>query len=283
MNIASALRYAAERLAEVSDTARLDAELLMAHALGVSRSELLLRHMGDTAPPAFALLAARRERHEPVAYIVGKQEFFGREFRVTAGVLIPRADSETLIEVALAACPAPERVLDCGVGTGALLLTILAERSGAEGLGIDNSPAALAVAEDNAACLGLAARAAMLPRDWCKAGWREGLGQFDLILANPPYVEEGADLSPSIRSHEPAGALFAGPEGLDDYRMLVPQLSLLLSENGIAVVEIGAAQADAVTQIAEASGFSVELHKDLALHPRALVLRFLLGKNDSAS
>jgi release factor glutamine methyltransferase len=282
MRVSEALRAAAESLAEMSDTARLDAEVLMAHVLGVTRSDLLLRHMSDPVPQAFDALIARRANHEPVAYITGRQEFFGREFIVTPEVLIPRADSETTVGAALSAAPAPARVLDCGVGSGALLLTVLAERPGAEGIGIDRSPGALSVAADNAARLGLDLRARMLARDWHAAEWRDGLGRFNLILANPPYVETGAELSPSVRDFEPAGALFAGEDGLDDYRILIPQLPLLLSESGIAVLEIGAAQAGAVTEIAEASGFSVQLHKDLASRPRALVLRFGLGKSRPA-
>lgn len=262
----------------MSDTARLDAELLMAQALGVSRSELLLRRMREPVPEGFTALLARRQEHEPVAYILGRQEFYGREFLVTPDVLIPRADSESVIEAALEASSAPARVLDCGTGSGALLLTLLAERPEAEGIGIDNSPGALAVAAANAARLGLADRSRLLQEDWREAGWQAGLGTFELILANPPYVEADADLQPSVRRFEPPGALFAGREGLDDYRVLVPQLPALLSPNGIAVIEIGAMQADAVRQIAEQAGFSVALQKDLAGRARALVLRFPLGK-----
>jgi len=276
MNVAEALRAAAETLAVTSDTARLDAEVLMAHVLGVSRSELLLRHMGDAVPGAFAALAESRATGEPVAYITGTQEFYGREFAVTPDVLIPRADSETIVAAALETAPA--RVLDCGVGSGALLLTVLAERPEAQGIGIDRSATALAVASCNAERLGLGDRARMLARDWTQPGWSDKLGTFDLVLANPPYVEEGADLAPSVRDFEPAGALFAGPEGLDDYRSLVPQLPALLSPNGIAVVEIGATQAEAVREIAEQAGFSAVLRKDLGGRPRALILRFTLGK-----
>jgi release factor glutamine methyltransferase len=276
MTIAEALRAAAQTLAQTSDTARLDAEVLMAHALGVSRSELLLRHMSDAAPKGFAGLVERRGGREPVAYIVGSQEFYGRDFAVTPDVLIPRADSETIVAAALEA--APVRVFDCGVGSGALLLTVLAENPAAEGVGIDRSPGALAIASANAEALGLAERARMLTRDWTLADWSEGLGTFDLILANPPYVEETADLAPSVRDFEPASALFAGPDGLNDYRVLIPQLPALLSPNGIAVIEIGAAQADAVRQIAERAGFSTVLRKDLGDRPRALILRFTLGK-----
>lgn len=282
--VAEALRHAAAVLAESSDTARLDAEVLMAAALGVSRSELLLRHMRDAAPIAFAGFLARRLAHEPVAQIVGQQEFYGRPFRVTRDVLIPRADSEVLVSAALDLFPAPlsppRRVLDCGTGSGALLLSVLAERPEAQGVGIDRSPAALAVAQGNAEALGLAGRARMLLRDWDEPGWQEGLGRFDLILANPPYIEENVELSPSVRAYEPAGALFAGPEGLDAYRVLLAQLPALLEPGGAAVVEIGAAQAEAVAAIAGEAGFASTLHRDLGDRPRALALRFGLGKAD---
>lgn len=278
MTVTQALREATEALAPTSDTARLDAELLMAGALGVSRSELLLRHGDDRVPDDFAALLARRMDHEPVAYILGHQEFYGRDFRVSPDVLIPRADSESVVAAALEAAPRPRRVLDCGTGSGALLLTILAECDGAEGIGIDRCPAALAVARANADALGLSGRARMEQRDWTQPGWSADLGQFDLILANPPYVESAAELAPSVYLHEPAGALFAGPEGLDDYRVLIPQLPALLAQSGCAVLEIGAAQPDPVGAIARDIGFSVELRRDLGGRPRALLLRFGLGK-----
>lgn len=271
--VAAALREAAVRLAATSDTGRLDAELLMAYALGVSRSELLLRHMERPAHPAFAGLVERRARHEPVAYILGRKEFFGREFAVARGVLIPRMDSETTVEAALEARPTLARVLDCGSGSGALLLTVLAERPGATGVGIDRSPEALEISARNANRLALSDRAQWLRRDWNAQGWAEGIGRFDLILANPPYVEEDARIEPAVRAWEPAGALFAGPEGLDDYRALVPQLPPLLADGGVAVLEIGATQAEVVASIASLAGFESELHHDLGGRPRALVLR----------
>ena len=275
MTVADALREAARQLAARSDTARLDAELLMAHALGVSRSDMLLRHMQEPEPASFAALVERRAGHEPVAYIVGRKEFYGREFVVGPGVLIPRMDSETTVAAALEACPAPRRVLDCGVGSGALLLTVLAEAGGG-GVGIDRSPEALAIAARNARSH---TRGVMLlRRDWHEPGWTRGLGRFDLILANPPYVEDDAPMAPDVRHWEPEGALFAGPEGLDDYRVLIPQLPELLTESGVTVLEIGATQAEQVTEIAAQSGFACELHRDLADRPRALVLRLGLGK-----
>lgn len=278
MIVAEALRDAATRLAVTSDTARLDAELLMAHALGVSRSDLLLRRMADAAPEHFAGLVARRLEHEPVAYLTGEQEFFGLPFRVTRDTLIPRADSEVLVEAALAARPDAARVLDCGTGTGALLLAVLAQLPVATGVGIERSGAALVVARANAAALGLANRAALLQADWTVPGWAAGLDRFDVILANPPYVEETADLAVSVRAYEPAGALFAGPDGLDAYCTLVPQLPELLTPGGTALLEIGHKQADAVTAIARTAGLCATLHRDLGGRPRVLQLQIPLGK-----
>jgi release factor glutamine methyltransferase len=272
MTVAEALREAARRLSDVSDTARLDAELLMAAALRTNRSEMLLRHTGGPVPGGFSALVERRLTHEPVAYILGRQEFYGREFLVTRDVLIPRADSEATLAAALRAKPSSRRVLDLGIGSGALLLSYLAENPASEGTGIDRSPEALAVAADNAERFGLAARCDLRMADWTQQGWAKGLGAFDLVLANPPYVEDDAKLDPSVRDHEPAGALFAGPEGLDDYRILLPQLPFLLAPQGKAVVEIGASQAEAVGALAAAAGFAAVLHRDLAGRPRALAL-----------
>lgn len=273
MTVGEALREAAGRLEDVTDTARLDAELLMAETLGVSRSEMLLRHTGNPVPDLFEALVNRRLAHEPVAQILGRKEFYGREFRVCRDVLTPRADSETTVAAALAACPAALRILDCGTGSGALLLTLLAEIPAARGIGTERSSAALAVARDNAARLGLAERADMRLADWHEPGWRDGLGSFDLIVANPPYVEQSFELAASVRDYEPAGALYAGPEGLDDYRALVPQLPALLNPGGIAVLEIGATQAEAVSAIAARAGFACEVRRDLGERPRALILR----------
>lgn len=270
MNVSDALREATARLG--TDWARDETEMLMAHALGVSRSTMLLSHMRDEVPESFGAMIARRLAHEPVAHILGAADFYGRRFTVTPDVLIPRGDSETVVATALEACPAPQRVLDCGTGSGCLLLTVLAERPGASGVGIDRSAAALAVARANAAALGVADRAILREGDWTRSGWSEGLGVFDLVIANPPYVEDTAKLDASVRDYEPAGALFAGPEGLDDYRMLIPQLPALLAPGGVAIVEIGWRQAEAVSAIAEAAGLSAALHRDLADRPRALVL-----------
>ena len=283
MNVAEAIREAARRLAATSDTARLDAELLMAHALGCSRSDLLLRHTHGSVPDAFAALVDRRGAREPIAYILGTQEFYGLDFTVSPAVLIPRGDSETIVRAALAAAPDARRVLDLGTGSGALLLAVLHELPGASGVGVDASLAALEVARANMQSLGLESRVEMLPGDWTEAGWDAGLGRFDLILANPPYVEDDADLDADVREFEPASALFSGPAGLDDYREIIPQLPQLLTECGLAMLEIGASQASAVIEIAREHGFTATAHQDLGGRDRALELRLTLGKGESSS
>lgn len=270
--VADALREATARLADTSDTARLDAELLMAAALGLSRSEMLLKARDLTVPEEFVFMLERRLRHEPVAYILERQEFFGREFLVNENVLIPRADSETLIAVALEQIEGAARILDLGTGSGALLLTLLTECEQTEGVGVDASLGAVAVAASNAARLGVAERAHILHGDWTVEGWRENLGRFDLVICNPPYVENDAALDPDVRDYEPAAALFAGRDGLDDYHLLIPQLPDLLSDKGCVVLEIGHEQADSVAAIARAAGFRTELFRDLAHRPRALLL-----------
>jgi len=272
MTVGDAIRAAAERLAATSDTARLDAELLMAHAIGHSRSDMLLRAMRDAAPPGFDALVERRAGHEPVAYITWTAEFYGLELKVTPATLIPRGDSETLVEAALALKPGALRVLDLGTGSGALLLAVLAHLGQAEGLGIDRSEAALAVARANAETLGLAPRARFVAGDWHAKGWAQGLGTFDLVLCNPPYVEADAALDRQVADYEPATALFAGPEGLDDYRVLIPQLRALMNPQARAILEIGANQSEAVSALSAAAGFAAELRRDLGGRPRALVL-----------
>ena len=281
MTVALGIREAAEVLAAVSDTPRLDAELLVAHVLGVSRTTMLLDMMRDPVPAGIASLVLRRLKHEPVAYILGHQEFYGLNLIVTPDVLIPRGDSETLIEaarIALAETP-PARILDLGTGSGALLLAALSLWPAAHGVGIDRSLGAVAVAAANAGRLEMAPRARILHADWTRPGWSDALGRFDLILANPPYVETDAALAHQVRGHEPAGALFAGTEGLDAYRVLIPQLAALLEPGGLAIVEIGATQGGAVAKLANKAGLNGELHRDLAGRPRALCFKKPLGKS----
>ena len=271
MIISQALVAATDRLS-TSDTARLDAEVLMAHALGVTRSDMILRHMRDPVPAGFDALIDRRLGHEPVAYITGHQEFWGLDFTVTPDVLIPRGDTETLIEVAieqLRGAP-PSRIIDLGTGSGALLLAALSEWPGATGVGIERSPGALAVARGNARTLGLDDRAQIVPGDWTQAGWADDFGRFDLVLSNPPYVESDAALDRSVAAHEPHEALFAGALGLDDYRVIIPQLRGLIAPGGTALIEIGWTQGEAVLALATAAGMTARVHADLAKRPRVV-------------
>ncbi len=272
-DIASALRDAAARLGGMSETPRIDAELLMAHALGRSRSDMLLRQSDLAVPSGFAALIERRLSDEPVAYITGSQDFWDLTLAVTPDVLIPRADSETLIEAAVDAVT-PTRVLDLGTGSGALLLAALSAFPDATGVGIDANEAALSVAQANAEALGFAERSEWLHLSWRDGDWAAALtAPFDLILCNPPYVETGATLAPMVVAHEPHSALFAGPEGLDDYAIILPAITALLTPDGVAIFEIGHEQADAVSDLAENAGLSCKLRHDLAGKPRALVMR----------
>lgn len=262
------LRRAAEKLAPISDTPRLDAELLLAHALGITREALLLGGGDRPVPPAFESLLQRRLAHEPVAYITGTRAFWTLDLAVTPDVLIPRPDSETLIEAAIAhfGDRAPETILDLGTGSGALLLAALDQWPDARGLGVDRSPGALAVARGNAGALGFGGRATFMEGDWADA-----IGaRFDLILCNPPYVETGAILPPQVADHEPASALFAGADGLDDYRRLIPQLSRLLAPRGFAAMEIGADQGAPVSALVRAHGLAAACRKDLGNRDRCI-------------
>ncbi|TFI58223.1 peptide chain release factor N(5)-glutamine methyltransferase [Sphingomonas parva] len=270
LSIREALAAAARRLTSASATPRLDAELLMAHALGIDRDRLLLGCPDAAEPPAFAPLVARREAGEPIAYIVGRRAFWTIELEVGPGVLIPRPDSETLIEAALLhfGKRAPETILDLGTGPGTLLLAALDQWPGARGLGVDASEEALAYARRNAERLGLAACA-----DFRLGDWADGLaGPYDLILCNPPYIEADAELPRDVREWEPHGALFAGRDGLDDYRRLATMIAPLLRPGGVACIELGAGQAGAVAPLFTARGLNAATRADLAGHRRCLVL-----------
>jgi release factor glutamine methyltransferase len=277
VGLASSLRDAANMLAAVSETARLDAELLMAFALGMDRSAMLLAQRDLNVPSGFAALLSRRLQHEPVAYITGIQAFWDLELSVTPDVLIPRADSETLIEAAIAGfagAEPPARVLDLGTGSGALLLATLSTFQKAHGIGVDASSSAIAVAQANAERLGLSIRAEFKHMSWGNTDWVAAFNsRFDLILCNPPYVETSAMLAPMVADYEPHSALFAGAQGLDDYTILIPSIPALLSPSGIAVFEIGATQGAAVAALARDNGLTTKLHLDLAGNERALTLR----------
>jgi release factor glutamine methyltransferase len=269
VSVRIALTEAAARLGAVSDTARLDAELLMAHALGVEREQLLLDAARLAVPEGFAALVERRMAHEPVAYMVGYRDFWNVRIAVGPGVLIPRPDSETLIEAAVAhfaGTPDPATILDLGTGPGTLLIAALSQWPDARGIGVDVSQVALDYARANAAQLTRPERASFQVGDWA-----EGItGPYDLILANPPYIEAGTILDRQVAEHEPAAALFAGADGLNDYRRIIPALRQLMAADGIAIIEIGWQQREAVTALAEEYGLAVRCHRDLGGRDRAL-------------
>jgi release factor glutamine methyltransferase len=270
MTLREALADAARRLSGSSDTPRLDAELLMAQALGEEREAILLGDLSREAPAKFEALVSRREAGEPVAYITGRRAFWTIELLVGRGVLIPRPDSETLIEAALDHFGerGPATILDLGTGPGTLLLAALAQWPEAYGLGVDSSERALEYAEDNALYLDLEERARFKLGDWA----RDLHGQFDLILCNPPYVERGAELPRDVAEWEPCGALFAGEDGLSEYRRVAPEIPRLLAPGGLACFELGAGQRDAVASLFEFEGFTISSRKDLKGVERCLTL-----------
>jgi release factor glutamine methyltransferase len=274
------LGEAERRLAEAGiESARLDAQVLIAAVLG-----------GDPGALRFAedrpvesrdgqrienFLRRRAKTREPVSRILGLREFWSLGFRITPAVLDPRPDSETLIEAALQLISnraAPLAILDLGTGSGCLLLAALFEYPNAAGLGVDASEQALAVAQGNAERLGLAERAEFRKSDWASAVPEA----FDLILCNPPYIADGerASLPPEVARHDPPAALFAGPDGLDAYRAILPDLPRLLAPAGFALFEIGATQGAAVSEIARSAGLEViEIKRDLAGRDRCVVLK----------
>lgn len=271
MRVRQALADAERRLANVPGNPRQDAELLMAAVLGVSPGEMKLRCLDDPTPDGFEDLIRRRLAREPVAYITGHTGFWTIELEVGPGVLIPRADSETLIEAAVDHFRgrAPSTVIDLGTGPGTLLLAALDQWPEAHGLGIDRSEQALAFARRNAERLGLADRA-----EWQLGDWAEGVeATFDLVLCNPPYIERNAPLDPDVVEWEPHGALFAGPDGLDDYRRLAPQLDRLVAPGGVACIEIGQGQEEAVAELFAGTTFTISSRNDLRDVTRCLVLR----------
>jgi release factor glutamine methyltransferase len=267
-----ALQDAVRRLPDCTDTPRLDAELLLAHAFGIERDELILRPPTKPVPSEFAELLQRRCAGEPVAYIVGRRAFWNIELEVGPGALIPRPDSETLIEAAcehFARSEGPQRILDLGTGPGTLLLAALDQWPQATGLGIDSSEAALVYARRNAERLGLAPRAHFRRGDWAK----KVTERFDLVLCNPPYVAKDAMLGPGVAEHEPAEALFGGADGLDDYRRLAPEVGRLLAPGGLAAIEIGFDQEESAAALFTAAGLAPAVAKDLGGRPRALLIR----------
>ncbi len=255
---------------------RHEARLLVGHATALGAEQLLAHPDRTIDTPGLRRLRGlvrRRASRQPMARVLGHREFWSLTFKVTEAVLDPRPETETVVEAALAAAAerdAPRRVLDLGTGTGCLLLALLQDLPGARGVGVDISAAAVAVARENARCLGLAARARFLVGDWGRALG----GQFDVIVANPPYIpdQEIAGLQPEVRCFEPRLALAGGADGLDAFHAIRPDIARLLAPGGFVALEIGAGQAEAVSTMLRDAGLGqIRVHADLAGRPRCVV------------
>ena len=253
----------------------IDARLLVEAAADATRADIVAdpqRLLTTAQEETLADYLSRREHREPVSHILGRKGFWKIMLQVTPDVLTPRPDTETVVEYVLRDFPehAPWSILDLGIGSGAIILSILAERPAARGLGIDVSEEALAVARDNAAHLGLAGRLALLRGDWT-----EGLAEasFDLVVSNPPYIATDVieTLEPEVRDHEPRIALEGGPDGLMHYRRLAPEIMRVLKPGGRFAVEIGYDQKEAVEELfREAGAAGVTTVLDLANRDRVV-------------
>jgi release factor glutamine methyltransferase len=254
----------------------IDARLLVEAAAGASRTDIIADPQRRLSPDQEAMLAdyvERRIRREPVSHILGRKGFWKIMLSVGPQVLTPRPDTETVVERVLRHFPEGRAftVLDLGVGSGAILLAILAERPAAKGLGVDVSEEALAVARENAANLGLASRVVLLRGDWTRG--LEDAG-FDLVVSNPPYIPSGdiESLEPEVRDHEPRLALDGGPDGLTAYRELAPEILRVLKPGGRFAVEIGHDQSQAVEKLLKDAGAAeVETAQDLAGRDRVVL------------
>lgn len=275
MSVRDLLHDAADRLAAAGvDSARTDARILLAHAMGATREDLIAGTRAPSAEEAalFESFIVRRIAREPVAYIRGEREFWSTAFKVGPGVLVPRPETETLIEEALAAMPdrnATLSIADLGTGSGALLIAALKEFPNAHGVGFERSPQARAYAEANLAAHGVTGRGEIVASDW-----NDAAGPFDLVFSNPPYIStrEIETLDPEVRLYEPRAALDGGPDGLNAYRGLAGLLPRILKSAGLAFLELGLDQAVHVEPLFK-NLHVVRVAPDLAGIPRVLVLQ----------
>jgi release factor glutamine methyltransferase len=271
---AQANARAALRAANI-DTADMDARLLLEAATGLDRVTIMMAPetlLNADQAARLRALTEQRLLHEPMAYILGKREFRSLEFITPHGVLIPRPDTETLIEAALEAAPNARSILDMGVGSGCILLSLLHALPEAEGWGVDQSARALETTAENARRLGLSARVHLAASDWGAALDR----RFDLVVSNPPYIP-AADietLAPDVKDFEPRAALDGGADGLAAYRIIARQLPQLLAPGAVAALEIGWDQSDAVVRLLTLAGLrDVVVRKDLAGRDRVVLAR----------
>jgi len=266
------------------DSARLDARVLVAFVLGVEPERVFgypETVLSEQQVKQLADVAERRAQRQPLARIVGEREFWSLKFRLSEDTLIPRPETETVVEAVLEQVverDAALRILDLGTGSGCLLISLLSELPKATGIGLDISERALHTATENAGRIGVSNRARFIQNDWC-TGLVEDYGMsFDLIVSNPPYIPN-ADISmlePEVSAHEPGRALAGGADGLDVYRLLVSEIGRLLTPTGIAAFEVGFDQAEAVSELGRAEGLKVlNVRNDLAGIPRCVVFQHI--------
>ncbi|CCD91393.1 putative protein methyltransferase hemK modifies release factors RF-1 and RF-2 [Bradyrhizobium sp. ORS 375] len=281
-SIDSARRAVAARLADAGlDSPELDARLLVGHALQLDLTGLVMhgqRQLSDEEAQRLDALVQRRLAGEPVARILGHKEFWGLELQLSADTLVPRPDTETVVELTLehlqagGALARPLRIADLGTGSGAILLALLSELPQAFGVGTDINTAALTTARENARALGLDDRAALVACSYASAL----APPFDLIVSNPPYIPSTdiADLAVEVRAHDPLRALDGGRDGLDAYRALIPQAASLLRPGGAVIVEVGQGQSDDVAGLMSETGLASDssaTKADLGGIPRAVM------------
>ncbi len=282
MNVGDAVLNLTGRFRKAGiDTARLDARVLTAHVLGVEPERVFgypETVLSDAEQQRLTELSRRREGREPLARIIGEKEFWSLTFQVSEDTLIPRPETETVIEAVLDRIDARSgslKVLDLGTGSGCLLISLLSELPRAEGVGIDISQGALQTATENARQNGVAERAQFIQNDWCSGLAEPYAGVFDIIVSNPPYIANGeiGTLEPEVSVHEPERALAGGPDGLDSYRMLVRDAGALLAPAGILAFEVGWTQAEQVERMARDQGFDIiGQYPDLVGVARCVVL-----------
>ena len=259
-------------------TPELDARLLITTVLDMDHSNLILAYRHKMAADQLSLLddlVARRLSGEPVDNILGWREFYGRIFKINGNVLSPRPDTETLIDYALDVLDnQTDRILDLGVGSGAILFTLLCERPHLNGIGIDLSKPALLIAEENARHLDIKDRVDLIHGSWYEPLKSYNNQQFDLILSNPPYIDKAymEKLAPEVADHDPIIALYGGEDGLDAYRIIISNAKNYLKPQGKLILEIGYDQAESVTKLLRKAGFNmIKLHQDLGRNDRVLI------------
>jgi release factor glutamine methyltransferase len=275
------LRQDIKRLLEKSviEEADLDTRLIISEETYLSDIEFAInsdRDMTDKDVSKVMRFVKKRQQRIPMAQIFGEKEFWSLSFKVSRDTLTPRPDSETLIEATLKVISdkaAPLKILDLGTGTGCLLITLLSELPNSSGIGVDISEEALIIANENANRLNLTARSSFIKSDWFEG--IKGVQKFDIIISNPPYIGllEKPDLAPEVLKHEPHIALFAGEDGLDDYRFIANNVKPYMKDNTVLIFEIGHLQAKSVAGIFNCAGFQdVSIYKDLGGRNRCLVM-----------